>query len=106
MLTTDEVVEALAPAYSPIQELPGGVLLVSLGREDINPVELRIEAERLRVFAVLGAAPSDSLRILSVATQPDVIKGILHHLDRPTAPPSSSRAPPAQVDLPWDDVCM
>jgi len=46
------------------------------------------------------------LRILSVITQPDVIEGILHHLDLPTAPPSSSRAPPAQVDLPWDDGCM
>jgi hypothetical protein len=34
-----------------------------------------------------------SLRILSVITQPDVIEGILHHLDLHTAPPSSSRAP-------------
>jgi hypothetical protein len=42
------------------------------------------------------------LRILRVITQPDVIERILHHLE----PPSSSRAPPAQVDLPWDDVCM
>jgi hypothetical protein len=40
------------------------------------------------------------LRILSVITQPDVIERILHHLDLPTEPPSSSRAPPAQVDLP------
>jgi hypothetical protein len=48
------------------------------------------------------AAPSrDSPRILSVITQPDVIEGILHHLDLATAPASSSRAPPAQVDLPW-----
>jgi hypothetical protein len=36
------------------------------------------------------------LRILSVITQPDVIEGILQHLDLPTEPPSSSRAPPAQ----------
>jgi hypothetical protein len=41
-----------------------------------------------------------------VIMQPDVIEGKLHHLDLPTAPPSSSRAAPAQVDLPWDDVCM
>jgi hypothetical protein len=34
----------------------------------------------------------------------DVIERILHHLDLPTEPPSSSRAPPAQVDLPWDDL--
>jgi hypothetical protein len=43
---------------------------------------------------------ASSLRILSVITQPDVIQGILHDLDLPTRPPSSSRAPPAQVDLP------
>jgi hypothetical protein len=48
----------------------------------------------------------DSLRILSIITQPDVIERILHHLDLPTGPPSSSRAPPAQIDLPWDDVSM
>jgi hypothetical protein len=63
----------------------------------------------LRVFAVdVTKCPrcGSSLRILSVITQPDVIEGILHHLDLPTAPPSSSRAPPAQVDLPWDDGCM
>jgi len=47
-----------------------------------------------------------SLRILSSITQPDVIERMLHHLDLPTEPPSSSRAPPAQVDLPWDDICM
>jgi hypothetical protein len=46
------------------------------------------------------------LRILGDITQPNVIERILHHLDLPTAPPSSSRAPPAQVDLPWDDGCM
>jgi hypothetical protein len=63
----------------------------------------------LRVFAVdVTQCPrcGSSLRILSVITQPDVIEGILHHLDLPTAPSSSSRAPPAQVDLPWDDGCM
>jgi hypothetical protein len=48
----------------------------------------------------------NSLRILSVITQPDVIERILHPLDLPTKPPSSSRAPPVQVDLPWDDGCM
>jgi hypothetical protein len=46
------------------------------------------------------------LRILSVVTQPDVVELILHHLDLPTAPPSSSRARQAQVDLPWDNGCM
>jgi hypothetical protein len=46
------------------------------------------------------------LRILSVITQPDVIERILHHLDLLIEPPSSSRAPPAQLDLPWDDGCM
>ncbi len=56
----------------------------------------------LRVFAVdVTQCPrcGSSLRILSVITQPDVIEGIRRHLDLPTAPPSSSRAPPAQVDL-------
>jgi hypothetical protein len=63
----------------------------------------------LRLFAVDATKClrcGSSLRILSVITQPEVIEGILHHLDLPTAPPSSSRAPPAQVDLPWDDGCM
>lgn len=63
----------------------------------------------LRVFAVdVMKCPrcGSSLRILSVITQPDVNERILHHLDLPTEPPLSSRAPPAQVALPWDDVSM
>jgi hypothetical protein len=74
-----------------------------------SPSSKRSAFSLLRVFAVdVTQCPrcGSSLRILGVITQPDVIEGILHHLDLPTAPPSSSRAPPAQVDLPWDDGRM
>jgi len=74
-----------------------------------SPSSKRSDFSLLRVFAVdVTQCPrcGSSLRILSVITQPDVLEGILHHLDLPTAPPSPSRAPPAQVDLPWDDGCM
>jgi hypothetical protein len=74
-----------------------------------SPSSRRSDFSLLQVFSVdVTQCPrrGNSLRILSVITQPDVIEGILHHLDLPTAPPSCSRAPPAQVDLPWDDGCM
>jgi hypothetical protein len=69
-----------------------------------SPSSRRSAFSLLRVFAVdVTKCPrfGSSLRILSVITQPNVIERNL-----PTEPPSSSRAPPAQVDLPWDDVCM
>jgi hypothetical protein len=66
----------------------------------------RFAAAGLRRGRYAMPAMWELVRILSVITQPDVIEGILHHLDLPSAPPSSSRAPPAQVDLPWDDGCM
>jgi len=74
-----------------------------------SPLTEALGFSLLRVFAVdVTQCPrcGISLRILSAITQPDVIERILHHLDLPTAPPSCSRAPPAQVDLPWDDGCM
>jgi hypothetical protein len=68
-----------------------------------SPSSRRSAFSLLRVFAVdVTQCPrrGNVLRILSIITQPGVIEGILHHLDLPTEPSSSSRAPPAQVDLP------
>ena len=72
----------------------------------VNAAKPLVEA--LDFFAAAGlrggryAMPAmwESLRILSVITQPDVIERILHHLDLPTEPPSSSRAPPARLTCP------
>jgi hypothetical protein len=60
-----------------------------------QPIIKALDFSLLRVFAVdVTQCPrcGRSLRILSVITQPDVIEGILHHLDLPTAPPRP-RAP-------------
>ncbi|HWN71415.1 MAG TPA: hypothetical protein VNM90_27440, partial [Haliangium sp.] len=57
----------------------------------------------LRVFSVDVTQCRDvgnSLRILSVITQPDVTARILHHLDLPTELPSSSASRQPRMTCP------
>jgi hypothetical protein len=71
----------------------------------VNAVQPLIEAlglSLLRAFVVdVMKCPryGSSLRILSVITQPRCHRGILHHLDLPIAPPSSSRFSYSRISM-------
>jgi hypothetical protein len=107
----DELAEALATCVELAEQVTRGEpeSKSKAWLMQTSPLIEELGFSLLRVFAVdVTQCPrcGSALRILSAIMQPDVIERILHHLDLPTAPPSCSRAPPAQVDLSWDGSCM